>query len=163
MNTLEEQLWNYIDNNCTPKEREAIEAKLATDMAYQQVYQELMLVHNELGNLELDEPSMSFTRNVMEQVKLEPRPIALKTKVDKRIIGFIGGFFVLSILAVFIAAIANSKISFDVNWPKFDWAADTSKLLNPTFLKVFLLFDLVLALIYADSLLRKKRTQKKGA
>lgn len=163
MNTIEEQLWNYIDNNCTPQEREAVEAKLATDIAYQQVYQELVLINDELGKLELDEPSMSFTRNVMEQVKLEPRPIALKTKVDKRIIGFIGGFFVLSILAVFIAAIANSKISFDVNWPKFDWAADTSKLLNPTFLKVFLLFDLVLALIYADSLLRKKRTQKKGA
>lgn len=163
MNTIEEQLWNYIDNSCTPKEREAIEAKLAVDAAYQQLYQELLLVNSHLDKLELDEPSMSFTRNVMEQVKLEPKPVVLKTKVDQRIIAFIGGFFVLSILAILVVAVANSKISFNVNWPKFDWAADTSKLLNPTFLKAFLLFDVVLALIYADSLLRKKRIQKKGA
>lgn len=162
MNTIEEQLWNYIDNNCSPSEREAIEAKLAVNLQYQQVYQELLAVQQELNKLELEEPSMSFTRNVMEQVKLEPRPVALKTKVDQRIIGFIGAFFVLSILAVFVVAIANSKVSFDFSLPKVNWGFDSGKLANPTFLKLFLLFDLVLALVYLDSLLRKKRTQKKG-
>lgn len=162
MNTIEEQLWNYIDNNCSPNERTAIETELAINPQYQQVYQELLAVQQELNKLELDEPSMSFTRNVMEQVKLEPRPVALKTKVDQRIIGFIGAFFVLSILAVFVVAVANSKISFDFNLPKMNWGFDASKLAQPTFLKIFLLFDLVLALVYLDSLLRKKRTQKKG-
>ncbi|WP_199137213.1 anti-sigma factor family protein [Pedobacter sp. ASV12] len=162
MNTIEEQLWNYIDNNCTSEERATVEARLALDKTYQQVYQELLAVHHELSMLELDEPSMSFTRNVMEQVKLEPRPIALKTKVDQRIIGFIGAFFVLSILAVFILAIANSKTSFDFSIPKFNWDLGAGKLANPTVLNVFLLVDLVLALIYIDSMLRKKRAQKKG-
>lgn len=163
MNTIEEQLWGYIDNSCTPKERATVEARLAQDKAYQEVYQELLAVHRELAGIELDEPSMSFTRNVMEQVKLAPRPMALKTKVDQRIIGFIGAFFVLSILAVFILAIANSKINFDFSMPKFNWNVGMSKLANPTVLNVFLLVDLVLALVYIDSLLRKKRTQKKGA
>lgn len=163
MNTIEEQLWNYIDNNCTPKERATVEARLALDKAYQDLYQELLAVHQELTSIELDEPSMSFTRNVMEQVKLEPRPIALKTKVDQRIIGFIGAFFVLSLLAVFILAIANSKVNIDFSMPKFNWNISMSKLANPTVLNVFLLVDLVLALIYIDSLLRKKRIQKKGA
>lgn len=50
--------------------------------------------------MELDEPSMSFTRNVMEAVALQPAPVSLKTKVDNQIIFSIAAFFVLSILAM---------------------------------------------------------------
>ena len=108
MNTIEEQLWNYIDGQCTANEKAEIEAKLAIDSNYQAVYEELLAVNQELNNLEFEEPSLSFTRNVMEQVKLEPRPVTLKTKIDKRIIYSIGAFFAISILGLFGYAISIS-------------------------------------------------------
>lgn len=156
MSTIEEQLWNYIDGNCDANEKAAIEAKLMVDLHYQKVYQELLLVHQELNAIDLDEPSLSFTRNVMDQVKLEPRPVTLKTKVDTRIIYSIGAFFVLSILGLFGYAISVSHIDFTFQMPKIDFAQDTAKLFNPTFLNIFVLVDVGLALVYLDRYLRRR-------
>ena len=75
MNTIEEQLWNYIDGNCTPVERLEIEAKLAVNVQYYSMYQELLKVNEELNALDFEEPSMSFTRNVMEKVVNAARDI----------------------------------------------------------------------------------------
>lgn len=164
MNTIEEQLWNYIDGNCTFAEKIEIEAKIKTNLQYSALYKELLLVNSELSKLEFEEPSMSFTRNVMEQVNLELKPVALKTKVDNRIIYCIGGFFILSIIAIFGYVIARADVSFKFNLPQLNLDLYESKIINPTSIKIFLMVDVVLALIYIDSFLRKRKdtTQKKG-
>lgn len=153
---MEEQLWNYIDGNCDASEKAAIEAKLMVDLHYQKLYQELLLVHQELNAIDLDEPSLSFTRNVMEQVKLEPRPVTLKTKIDTRIIYGIGAFFVLSILGIFGYAVAISQVNFSFEFPKINFAYDSAKFFNPTFLSLFVLVDVGLALVYLDRYLRRR-------
>ena len=162
MNTIEEQLWNYIDGNCTDSEKAEIEAKIATNLPYHAAYQELLAVHQELNKLDFEEPSLSFTRNVMEQVKLELRPVALKTKIDNRIIYSIGAFFMISILGIFGYVISISDLSFTFEMPKLDLSFDTTQIFNPIFLQIFILFDVALALIYLDSYLRKRKnmTQK---
>ena len=162
MNTIEEQLWNYIDGNCTFAEKIEIEAKIKTNLQYSAVYKELLLVNNELSKLEFEEPSMSFTRNVMEQVNLELKPVALKTKVDHRIIYSIGGFFIVAILMIFgyVIATANWSVKFDL--PQINFDLYESKIITPTTIKIFLMVDVILALIYIDGLLRKNRAQKKG-
>lgn len=164
MKTIEEQLWDYIDGNCNSAEKIEVEAKIATDLKYSETYKELLLVHKELGSFELDAPSMSFTRNVMEQVNLELKPVALKTKVDRRIIYSIGAFFIVSILAIFGYVLAKADLSFKINMPQINFAAYESKIITPTSIKIFLMVDLILALVYVDSYLRKRNmTQKKGA
>ena len=164
MNTIEEQLWNYIDGNCTFAEKIEIEAKIKADLQYSTTYKELLLVNNELSNLELEEPSMSFTRNVMEQVNLELKPIALKTKVDNRIIYSIGAIFILSIVAIFGYVVATADLNFKFNLTQLNFDLYETKIINPTSIRIFLMVDLVLILIYIDSFLRKRKdtTQKKG-
>jgi len=158
MNTIEEQLWNYIDGNCSAIETVEIEAKIANDLQYKELYQELLAVHTELSKLDFEEPSMSFTRNVMEQVKLEIRPVALKTKVDHRIIYAIGGFFVLSLLCIFGYAVATSEMNFKMDFPDVNFGIDANKIITPISIQIFLMVDVVLALIYLDSFLRKRKT-----
>ncbi|MES2417758.1 MAG: hypothetical protein V4541_06195 [Bacteroidota bacterium] len=164
MNTIEEQLWNYIDGHCTAAEKLEIEAILAINPQYHKVYEELMAVHQELGKLDFEEPSMSFSRNVMEQVNLELKPVALKTKVDNRIIYSIGAFFVLSLLCIFGYALATSDLKFDFGAAKINIPFKVDQLVNHTSLMIFLFVDVVLALIYFDSFLRKRNfsAQKKG-
>jgi len=162
MNTIEEQLWNYIDGICTAEEKIEIEKKIAVNIQYHTTYQELLAVHNELNKIDFEEPSMSFTRNVMEKVNLELKPVALKTKIDNRIIYSIGAFFALSILGIFIYALATSSANFDFKMPTINF--DAGKYINATTIQIFVLVDVALGLLYLDSFLRKKNinAQKKG-
>ena len=158
MNTIEEQLWNYIDGNCSPIEKAEIEAKIASNLQYHTIYNELMAVHQELNKLDYDDPSLSFTRNVMEKVALELPPVALKTKIDNRIIYGIGSLFVFSLLAIFCYALFTSNLDFEL--PKFDYAINISKLFTPAFMQLFILFDVALGLICLDWMWRKKLNKK---
>lgn len=160
MNTIEEQLWNYIDGNCTPAEKLEIEAKLAVNIQYHSIYQELLKVNEELNTLDFEEPSMSFTRNVMEKVNLEIKPVALKTKVDNRIIYSIAAFFVISLTSIFVYALATSNFDYTFEMPKMNITFDLAKYITHTSMLVFLFVDLTLALIYLDSVLRKRKLTK---
>ncbi len=163
MTKQEEQLWNYIDGFCSLKEQAEIESKLAEDQSLMDLYEQLLMVNQQLNtHLEIDEPSMSFTRNVMEQVKHEIAPVAIKTKVDHRIIYTIGGFFTVVLLGALIYAFAT--VTPDV---KIKTLTSTVRLdieIRPTVLWVVLFANAVLLLIYLDSYLRKgmKKAQKKG-
>jgi hypothetical protein len=112
-----------------------------------------------LKDMELEEPSMSFTRNVMEQVKLEKTPISLKTRVDNRIIYGIAAIFAAFIVAVFIYAIANTNFTYQLPEVKIDLSGAVNKALTPGFLVAFLFIDVIIALIYFDSILRRKRAR----
>lgn len=165
MKTIEEQLWDYIDGISTAEENAVIDANLATDLKWKEIYEELLAVNEQLTALDFEEPSMSFTRNVMDKVNLELRPVALKTKVDNRIIYTIAGFFLASILAIFGYAIYLSDTSFTIDTSKFNFSFDTQKLFSPLALQAFIFVDVVLLLLYLDSFLRKGKlqSQKKGA
>jgi len=110
-----------------------------------------------LKGMEMEEPSMSFTRNVMEQIKLEKQPVALKTRVDNRIIYGIAAIFGAFIAGVFIYAIANSTVTYELPKVKIDLTGAVDKTLTPGFLTAFLFIDIVIALIYFDSILRRKK------
>lgn len=156
MNAIEQQLWDYIDGNLDGSAQKAIEGKIASDPEIKSQYEDLLKLNSVFGGLDLDEPSMSFTRNVMESVALEPTPIAMKTRVDKKIIYGIGSFFVISLLALFGYVLYNSNISL----PKFDLDANLNfnldKYITPTVLYSFLFVDLVIGLVFLDQFLRKK-------
>lgn len=161
MKTIEEEIWAYIDDACEPAERLEIEAKIASDPEYHRLHSELMQVHLMISAEELDEPSMSFTRNVMEQVRLEIPPVALKTKVDNRIIYSIAAFFTLSILAIFVYALANSSYSMSAfKLPEMNVDLAMSPEATSFSVKAFLFLDLALALVYFDRFLRKKLSTK---
>ncbi|MDN3586600.1 hypothetical protein QWY86_07990 [Pedobacter aquatilis] len=157
---MEQQLWDYIDGNLNDAERNEIEHLLATDVEIKQQYEELLLVNETLSGIEIDAPSMSFTRNVMENVALEPAPVVLKTKVDTRIIFGIAMFFLMSILGIFGYVISTTNFTM----PNFNLNLSLNfsieNYITPTALYVFIGIDLILALIFVDYFLRKKLVQK---
>lgn len=161
MITIEEEIWDYIDGNSSAAQRLTMEAKIASDPIYRSLYEEFLDINAQMAGMDLEEPSMSFTRNVMEHVKLEIAPVSLKTKVDKRIIYSISAFFICTILAIVGYIVANSDVTFQsIKLANFSAASslDFSKYITPTFIKVFLFVDMLLAFAYLDSLLRRKRT-----
>jgi len=65
---MEDRLWDYIDGQCSPTERSAIEELLATNREWQQKHRELLNLQQLLSSSELEAPSMRFTKNVMEEI-----------------------------------------------------------------------------------------------
>lgn len=152
MTTIEEQIWDYIDGVGSADHILEIEGKIASDEAYKAVYQELSALHQQIGKISLDEPSMSFSRNVMEMVNLEIAPVSMKTKVDNRIIYGISAFFILAVTAIFIYVL--SQLHFTA--PKMNVAVNLTSYLTPNLIRGFLFIDVVIGLLYLDRLLRKK-------
>ncbi len=160
MSTIEEEILNYIDGNCSLAEKTIIETKIARDKEYNLLYQSLLVVSQQLIELEFEEPSMSFTRNVMDKVNLELKPVAMQTKINHKIIYGIGALFICAILFILGYAIAISNLNKNFSMPKLNFSFAIHKYINPTSLKIFLFLDLVLALIYLDALLRKGTFKK---
>ncbi len=156
MNTIEQQLWDYIDGNLDEFSKKAIEEKIESDARIKAQYEELLNLNSVFSALDLDEPSLSFTRNVMESIALAPAPVAMKTKVDKKIIYVIGGFFIVSLLFLFGYTIYSSNLSM----PKLDFYSNFNfnldRYITPTVLYIFLFFDLVIGLVFLDKFLRKR-------
>ena len=163
MKTMEEQLWDYIDGLSTGEERKLLEEKIATDAQYAEQYKILLAVNQMLQETELEEPSMSFSRNVMAQVALEPQPIALKTKVNPRVIYGIAAMFLTGIFGLLLYALSNSNLSMgEMTMPDLHVNVNFnfSNLVNPTALRIFFCVDVLLALIYLDRLLRSRNATR---
>jgi len=167
MNSIEEQLWSYIDGTCTAEEREQISRLIAHDEAYKEQYQELLQLHNEFGALELDEPPMAFTYNVMEQIRTQEASVPLKAAINKRIIWGIAGFFILTILAVLVVALrdvnwSSSTTTTALNVPAQLNVTKVNSFFSGPWMKGFLFFDIVLGLFLLDGYLRKNAQSKQG-
>jgi len=160
MSTIEQQLWDYIDGNLDANQAKIIQEKIDNDADINLQYEELLSLNLAFQELDLEEPSMSFTRNVMDSVKLEPAPIALKTKVNTNIIYGIGGFFVASILALVGYVLYHSKLQFSNFNSRINLNIDWNTLISPMAIYGFLFIDLVIGLVFLDYLLRKKLAHK---
>jgi anti-sigma factor RsiW len=161
MKTIEEEIWEYIDGEADLAQQQIIAAKIATNPVYQKMHAELMQIQQLISAQELEEPSMSFNRKVMEAVDLEIAPVSLKTKVDTRIIYSIAAFFVLSIIGIFIYAISNSNFSLpEVKLPQLNFDLALSPEKTGLLIKAFVFVDLILGLIYLDRFLRRRLDHK---
>jgi len=154
MDLIEQQLWDYIDGNLDQIQAKFIEEKINAEPQFKIQYEELLQFSQKLEDLTLEEPSMSFTRNVMEDVASVPAPISLKTKIDTRVIYGVGGFLVLPILAILAFTAYNSTFTM----PRFDFdlSFEVNKMITPTALYAFLFVDLVIGLIFMDYFFRNK-------
>ena len=160
MNNIEEKLWDYIDGNCSADEQKTISSLIASDETYRLKYKELLTLNNQLSAMELDEPPMAFTYNVIEAIRTEQAQQPLKAAVNKRIIRGIGLFFLITIPALLVFVIANinwspiSSSAIDIKLPQF------KNYLTRPIIEGFLFFDVVLGLFLFDNYLRKKNLVK---
>ncbi|MDQ7949254.1 MAG: hypothetical protein REI93_10430, partial [Pedobacter sp.] len=87
-------------------------------------------------------------------VSAVPAPVALKTKIDKRIVYAIGFLFTAMIVGIFAYAITMNKDTFQM--PEIKWSNFTQQIGNPVYLTIFVLIDVALGLLYLDGYLRRK-------
>lgn len=163
MNTMEEKLWNYIDGTCSEEEKKAANILIAQDEVYRRKYEELLALNQEFSKMELDEPPMAFTYNVMEAIRAEHAQQPLKAGIDKRIIKGISGFFIVSILLLVIYALSTLRltpVNISVHLPDSLKLPDIKNYLNKPVLEGFLFFDVVLGLFLFDAYLRKRGVSK---
>ena len=166
MNTnpnMEEQLWNYIDGMATAEEKTFIEQLLESNQQWREKYQELLDVHHLMQDgLELDEPSLRFTQNVMEEIARHQISPAAKSYINKKIIWGIAAFFVLSLVGFLAygigqtnwnASSGNSAIDETIN----KLGVDYSRIFNNAYTNVFVMINIILGLMLLDMYLGKKK------
>ena len=171
MNTqssIEERLWDYIDGHSLPEDKSAIEQLIDSNIEWRHKYHELLEVHQLMtNNLELDEPSMRFTQNIMEAIGKEHIAPAAKSYINKRIIWGIAGFFMISIICLLIVGITQvnwsdgsgtGNSSINLNKINFD-KIDVSKFFNSTYTSIFMMINVVLGLMLLDMYLHRRKTE----
>ncbi len=158
-NIIEQRIWDYLDGTCTGPERDLTQHLIETDADYRAVYEEIKIINLEILSSELEEPSMSFTRNLMEKIQAEPVPGSVRSLIDKRIIFGIGGFFLVSI------AVLLGVLFYQLDWsqpgdstmPQYRIPLmDISEYFNSTVLNVFYFADIIFGLYLLDGFLRNK-------
>ncbi|MGZ3757397.1 MAG: anti-sigma factor family protein [Mucilaginibacter sp.] len=164
MSNIEETLWNYIDGTCTPDEEQAISRMIEVDEAYRAKYLEIIALNQEFAAMELDEPPMAFTYNVMEAIRAENAQKPLKASINPVIIKGIAAFFVFTITMLLVVSLAS------IHWSAADTGTlftsfkmpDLSKYFNGPIVKGFMFFDTVMGLFLFDTYLRKRNASKQS-
>ena len=161
---IEDRLWEYLEGEGTAEDRLFIEQLIASNAAWKTKYQELLELQDLLSHrLELDEPSMRFTQNIMEAISKHHIAPAAKSYINKRIVWGIAGFFICTIIGFLIAVFAqvhwsggsttDSSFINNINLDK----VDTGKFFSSTYATVFMMVNVVLGLAALDMYLRRKR------
>ncbi len=162
MNTqrsTEERLWDYIDGLASADEKTFIEQRIASDAEWKAQYQSLLEAHRLMQEAELEQPSMRFTKNVMEEIaRLHIAP-ATKTYINKRIIWGIALFFI----TLFVGFLAYG-------FGQMEWRSsgndlvlksvsqfDISKFFSNTWVNAFMMVNVVIGLFLLDNYLNSKR------
>ncbi|MFM9909977.1 MAG: hypothetical protein ACKVOW_11535 [Chitinophagaceae bacterium] len=163
-NDMEPRLWDFIDGNCSSNEKSFIEQLIATNLQWKTKYEQLLEVNHLIkANLELDQPSLRFSRNVMEEIGRCQITPAAKTYINKKIIWGITIFFLTMILGTLIyglgqlnwTATSNSDSLLGYKIPTIEW----SKFFNNTYTTVFLMVNTILGMMLLDMYLGKKKKQ----
>jgi len=164
--SIDHRLWEYIDGLSSGEEKSAIEKLLENNHQWKEKYHELLEVHQLVQSSALEEPSLRFTKNVMEEIAKYHIAPATKTYINKKIIGGIGIFFIMLILGFLIYGFGqvdwNSKP--DVNLPVDLNKVDFNKFFSNTYVNIFMMINVVLGLVLLDRYLasKKKNTQKEA-
>ena len=160
---IEIRLWEYIDGLAEPTERSAIEKLIQENSEWRAKYHELLDVHQSIDLVELEAPSMRFTRNVMDEIARHHIAPATKEYINKKVIWGIAAFF-LTVIASFviygIAQIDWSAGSSDSTLGNINFKeVDYSKMFNNTFVNIFMMLNVVLGLMLFDRYLTDKKAK----
>jgi regulatory protein YycI of two-component signal transduction system YycFG len=159
---IEALLWDYIDGIGEVSERSAIQMLVDENAIWREKYSELLVLHQMIQSSELEEPSMRFTKNIMEEISRLHIAPAAKSYINKKVIWGIGGSFITMIIGFLIYAIAqinwsegtaNNSIGIDLS--KLDY----SRIFSNNFINVFMMLNVVLGLLFFDRYLADKRNK----
>ena len=156
---IEQQLWSYIDGHTSSEERSSIEKLLQSNLDWKNKYHELLEIHQLMNAAELEQPSLRFTKNVMEKIAQHYIAPAAKNYINKRIIWGIAAFFITLITGFLIYGFAQIdwNAQSDNKLPVDLAQVDFSKVFNNNFVNGFMMVNVLLGLVLLDRILANKR------
>ena len=163
---IDARLWEYIDGASSAEERSAVEMLLEKNQQWKDKYQELVELHQLMQSSVMEEPSMRFTKNVMEEIAKYHIAPATKSYINNKIIWGLGTFFIVMIIGFLIygfgqvdwSAPSENKLPIDLS------KIDLSRFFNNTYVNVFMMINVVLGLMLLDRYLasKKKKVEKEA-
>jgi hypothetical protein len=162
---MEKRLWEFIDGHCSEEEKTIIHQQLAENPVWSSKYNDLKQVHDMLQKEELEMPSLRFMKNVMEEIAQYQVAPATKNYINKNVIRGISAFFLTMIAGLFIYFVGQihwssqstgtfvPAYSLDAN--KLNWG----KLLNNSYVNIFIGISAILGLILVDKYLQAKKNK----
>jgi hypothetical protein len=157
------QIWDYIDGTCTEADKGRISILITTDAIWMQEYNELIILHTRIsGDLELEQPSMRFTKDVMDKIVKTSFAPATKQYINKGVIKGIAAFFIIMISFLIGYSFATANWHSTANQNIFsNFLFDASGIFNSTFINIFMMVNIVIALVLLDTILRKRKKNGK--
>ena len=163
LDDMEARLWEYIDGLIPDEDRSAVELLIEENAAWKAKYKELLEVHQSINLVELEQPSLRFTKNVMEEIAKYHIAPATRSYINSKIIWGIGLFFITVIVGFLVYGFAqvdwsagsDSKATLGVDFGKIDY----SKMFSNNFVNVFMMLNVVMGLFLLDRYLDNKRKQ----
>jgi hypothetical protein len=156
---MEARLWAYIDG--VSEENGLIEKLVAENREWKTKYSELLEVHHLMAASELEEPSLRFTKNIMEEIARYQIAPATKEYINKKIIWGIAAFFITMIIGFLgygisqidwsVAGNTSSPIGVDLG------AVDYSRMFSSTLVNAFMMLNIILGLLLLDRYLNMRR------
>jgi hypothetical protein len=158
---IETRLWDFIDGLVTAEEHATIEKLIAENKEWRRKYNELLDLHQMIEATELEQPSLRFTKNVMDNIAAFQIAPATKKYINNRIIWGIALFFITLIVGFIVYGIVQ-----------IDWSAavtknsginlseiDYSKMFNNDFVNAFMMANVILGLMLLDRILTGKNKE----
>lgn len=156
-NNIEETLWSYIDGSLDEPQVSFVDKLVQTDAVWRSKYEELLELHQlVLDSAALEQPSMRFTQNVMEQISKHYITPAATNYINKNVIRGIGLFFLISIAGLLVYGFGQ------VNWQHSSNTAllnqlDWSKFYSSAYTNIFIVANILLGLMLLDMVLTQKK------
>ena len=163
MNLIEQRIWDFLDGIGTDDERKLTGQLIENDFEYRKVYENLKSFNKLVSTVELEEPSMSFTRNLIDKINLEPNPGTIRSLIDKRIVYGITAFFLITIFALLGFLFYQVDWSQNSGFGTLEYKSlviDTSKFQNNTLINIFFFSDIIIGLYFLDVFFRNRLSSK---
>ena len=157
---IEARLWDYIDGVSNADEKSDIETLISENAAWRAKYSELLELHQMINSSELEEPSLRFTKNVMDEIARMHIAPAAKNYINKKVVWGLAAFFFTIIFTFLIYGFTQIDWSTGSSnsYGRFDFTeVDYSGMFNNTYLNIFMMFNIVLGLMLLDKFLAGKR------
>lgn len=163
---MDDRLWEYIDGQSSIDERSAIDKLIEENKEWRDKYHELLEVHQLVQSSTLEEPSLRFTKNVMEEIAKYQIAPATKAYINNKIVWGIGIFFITLFVGFLIYGFGQVDwgTAPDNNLPIDISKVNYGKFFNNTYVNVFMMINVVLGLMLLDRYLaaKKKKLQKEA-
>jgi hypothetical protein len=163
---MERLIWDFIDGRTESQEKDFVIKQIADDQVWKACYLQQLGIHDMLKKVELEIPSLRFSKNIMEEIANYQVAPAAKTYINKNVIRIFAAFFFIMIIGLFIYFVgqihwvnqssSNLVSAYSQEANKINW----SKILNNSYVNIFIGINIILGLILTDKYFQGKRNSR---